>query len=346
MKKKLVLMSTTMIFALTGCSDQSDSKFQQFQQALGSPSILSIGNNSALANQLHRPLPSVQQLNLNADKVSLGNQLFHDGRLSKDGNVSCAFCHAIHTGGVDRLPVSIGVGGVKGGINAPTVLNSGFNFRQFWDGRAATLADQAKGPPENPIEMAHKWPDIVTALNAVPHYQQTFARLYSDGISVDNIVDAIAEFEKTLITNNAPYDRYLMGDNNALSASAMRGFGLFKEYGCISCHQGVNIGGNMYQKMGALVAYFDEAHKPTTADQGLAGRTKRVEDQNVFKVPTLRNVALTAPYFHNSAAPNLTQAVRIMSANQLGRVMPDNEVVDIVAFLESLTGETPNIVLK
>jgi cytochrome c peroxidase len=346
MKKLPIMIASSVILILTGCSEQSESKFQQFQQTLGSPSILNTGNDSALANQTHRPLPSVQQLKLNTDKVALGDQLFHDGRLSKDGNVAYAFCHAVNKGGVDGLPVSIGVGGAKGGINSPTVLNSGFNFRQFWDGRAATLADQAKGPPENPVEMAHKWSDIVTDLKGIAHYQQAFARLYPEGITVDTIVDAIAEFEKTLITVNAPFDRYLMGDNNALSASAMRGFGLFKEYGCVSCHQGINIGGNMYQKMGALVAYFDEKHKPSAADQGLAGRTNRVEDQNVFKVPSLRNVALTAPYFHNSTAPDLTQAVRIMSANQLGRVMPDNEVADIVAFLESLTGETPKIASK
>ncbi len=332
---------------LSACSDnQSDTRFKQFQQVLSSPTLLNSGADTSRANEAHRPLPSVAQLNVNADKVALGNALFHDGRLAKDGAVSCAFCHAIGRGGVDGLPVSIGVGGAKGGINAPTVLNSGFNFRQFWDGRAATLADQAKGPPENPIEMAHKWPDIVAALKTDAHYQQTFARLYFDGITVDNVVDAIAEFEKTLITVNSPYDRYLSGDNSAMKADAMRGMILFKDYGCISCHQGINLGGNLYQKMGALVAYFDETHKPTAADQGLAGRSKRIDDQNVFKVPSLRNVALTAPYFHDSSAQTLKEAVRIMSANQLGRVMPENEIADIVAFLESLTGETPKIAAK
>jgi cytochrome c peroxidase len=329
---------------LSGCgSDQSETRFQQFQKALGSPSLLNTGSDTTHANDAHRPLPSVQQLIVNADKVALGDQLFHDGKLSKDGTVACAFCHVVARGGVDGLPVSIGVGGANGGINAPTVLNSGFNFRQFWDGRAATLADQAKGPPENPIEMAHKWSDIVQALKADAAYQQKFTRIYSEGITVDTVVDAIAEFEKTLITPNAPYDRYLAGDKTAMKPEAIHGLKLFSDYGCISCHQGINVGGNLYQKMGALVAYFDEKNKPTAADQGLAGRSKRVEDQNVFKVPSLRNVALTAPYFHNAAAPNLTEAVRIMSANQLGRVMPDNEIADIVAFLESLTGETPKI---
>jgi cytochrome c peroxidase len=334
-------MLSIFLVLLTGCSDSSETRLLEFQKALGSASLLKVGAETPNANDEHRPLPKLSELDLNPEKVALGDQVFHDGIMSKDGSVPCAFCHVVKSGGVDRLPVSVGVGGALGGINAPTVLNSAFNFRQFWDGRAADLADQAKGPPENPVEMAHKWTDIVVAMKGVAEYQTAFARLYTDGITVDNVVDAIAEFEKTLITENSPYDRYLKGEKSALTFSQANGLRLFKEYGCVSCHQGINIGGNMYQKMGALVAYFDEKNKPSASDQGLAGRTKRIEDQNVFKVPSLRNVELTAPYFHNGAAQNLTDAVKIMSANQLGRVMPDNEVADIVAFLESLTGETP-----
>ncbi len=332
------------LFLLTACNNtDNNSAYQQFQKSLSSPSLLNTGSDSAQANNAHRPIPSVNNLNLINEKVTLGDQIYHDGLLSKDGSVPCAFCHMVQRGGVDSLPVSIGVGGAQGSINAPTVLNSAFNFRQFWDGRAANLADQAKGPPENPVEMAHKWPDIVASMKETSHYPVAFAKLYPDGITVDNIVDAIAEFEKTLLTPNSPYDRYLAGDSSALKPKAIHGLKLFQEYGCISCHQGINMGGNLYQKMGALVAYFDEKNPPKAADQGLAGRSKRTEDQNVFKVPSLRNVALTAPYFHNAQASNLTEAVRIMSANQLGRVMPDDEVASIVAFLESLTGEMPKI---
>lgn len=340
----LTAFITACLFALSACSnDEHNLAYQQFQQALRSPSMLNVGDESTLANEAHRPLPTVDKLALNMEKVALGDQIYHDGILSKDGTVSCAFCHVVQRGGVDGLPVSIGVGGAKGGINSPTVLNSSFNFRQFWDGRAATLADQAKGPPENPLEMAHQWPAIIDAMKQTSHYSVAFSKLYPNGITVDNVVDAIAEFEKSLITPNSPYDRYLAGDSTALKPEAIQGLKLFQEYGCISCHQGINLGGNLYQKMGALVAYFDEKNPPKSADQGLGGRSKRIDDQNVFKVPTLRNVALTAPYFHNSQAPNLTEAVRIMSANQLGRVMPPEEIDSIVAFLESLTGETPKI---
>ena len=289
-----------------------------------------------------RPLPEPSSMKVDPRKVELGQQLFHDPRLSRDDSIACVSCHMLNRekGGSDGLRVSEGVGGKLGGIRAPTVYNSVFNFRQFWDGRAADLQAQASGPVVNPVEMAADWKDVVKKLDADADFKQRFTAVYPDGISEKNITDAIAEFETTLITPSR-FDRYLRGDKNALSDAEKRGYRLFKQYGCTSCHQGVNLGGNMYQKFGIMGDYFAN-RAVTSSDYGRFNETKRPEDKFVFKVPTLRNVELRAPYFHDASADNLEYAVAIMFQYQLGRNPTAEDVQDLKAFLLSLTGEQFN----
>ena len=288
------------------------------------------------SSELITPIPT--HMHVNAAKVQLGKQLFFDTRLSKDDTISCATCHDLQNGGDDGLKVSFGIRGQTGTRNAPTVYNAVFNFRQFWDGRAKTLQDQAVGPIENPVEMGYNFPDLVKKLDTTK-YKKEFAKIYKDGITKKTITDAIAEFEKTLITPNAPFDLYLKGDTNAISQEAKEGYELFETKGCISCHQGVNIGGDLYNKFGV----FKDAN---SSDLGRYEVTKRERDKGYFKVPTLRNIAQTAPYFHDGRTSDLGEAVRLMADYQLGRKLSDEEVAKIVAFLKTLSGKLPKGIKK
>ncbi|WP_374328162.1 cytochrome-c peroxidase [Azonexus sp.] len=273
-------------------------------------------------------------------RVSLGERLFFDPRLSADQTVSCAACHRFDRGGADGMPVSVGIGGARGPINAPTVFNAALAFAQFWDGRAATLEEQAAGPLHNPLEMGSSWSIVLERLNADPAMRRDFALAYPEGLSAASVADAIASFERTLLTPDSPFDRYLAGERQAMSPQAIDGYQRFRDYGCISCHQGVLLGGNMYQKFGVLGDYF-AGRAVTKADLGRYNVTGREEDKHVFKVPGLRNVALTAPYFHDGATDSLAAAVAIMGRYQLGRELSEEDVTAIVAFLESLTGKQP-----
>ena len=284
-----------------------------------------------------QPLP--RSVALDAGKVALGERLFLDQRLSADDTVSCASCHDLAHGGVDNRHRSIGIHGRMGTINAPTVFNSGFNFVQFWDGRAPTLEAQIDGPVNNPLEMGSNWPQVLGKLQADADYRKQFARLYADGLTVDNVKDAIATFERSLITPDSRFDRFLRGDNAAMDATEQRGFELFQSYGCSSCHQGINVGGNMYEKMGLMGDYFADRGGVAEADKGRYNVNHDDESMHEFKVPSLRNVALTAPYFHDGHAETLEQAVAIMARYQLGRSMPNDDMHAIVAFLHCLTGE-------
>lgn len=277
------------------------------------------------------PIP--EHVQVNAQKAALGKALFFDTLLSKDGTVSCATCHMLKDGGDDNLPVSFGIKGQKGSVNAPTVYNAVFNFRQFWDGRAANLQEQAMGPVENPIEMGNSFTNLIATLKKTP-YKKRFDALYKDGITKNNIADAIAEYEKTLITPDSPFDSYLRGDINALTQKQKEGYELFKAKGCISCHQGVNIGGNMYNKFGV----FTDAN---SSNLGRYNVTHRERDKYYFKVPSLRNVERTAPYFHDGRTYSLKAAVYAMALYQLGRKITPQEVDKIVAFLHSLNGRIP-----
>ncbi len=294
-----------------------------------------ISMTTILFSEPIKPIPN--EVKVDAKKVLLGKKLFFDPILSSDGTISCATCHDLQNGGDDGLKFSFGIGGQEGNINSPTVYNAVFNFRQFWDGRAKDLKEQAGGPIENPVEMGHTLAAAVKTLKQNKIYFVNFNEVYTDGITKDNIVDAIAEFEKTLITPNSPFDKYLKGDKEAISQKAKDGYSLFKSKGCILCHHGVNVGGNFYNKFGI---YKD-------ADSRHLGRyniTKREEDKYVFKVPSLRNIALTAPYMHDGRISTLKEAVELMTKYQLGRHMEQGDTEAIVAFLKSLTGELPAIV--
>jgi len=271
-------------------------------------------------------------------KVALGKRLFNEPKLSGNASVSCAHCHNLATGGVDRAVSSRGIDGKEGRINAPTVFNSSMNFRQFWDGRADSLEDQIDGPLNNPLEMGSSWPQAVTALSNDPQYKAEFAVVYRDGITPHNIKDAIATFERSLITPDSRFDRYLRGDHSAMNEEELAGLHLFKKIGCTSCHQGVNIGGNMFQKLGIMEDYFAARGNISLADQGRFNVTQKEEDRYFFRVPSLRNVALTPPYLHDGSAKTLDQAVKIMGRYQLGKELDEPDTRKIVAFLRSLTG--------
>ncbi len=282
-----------------------------------------------------KPIPN--EIKVDPKKVQLGKKLFFDPILSKDGTISCATCHDLQNGGDDGLKFSFGIRGQEGNINSPTVYNAVFNFRQFWDGRAKSLKDQVRGPMENPVEMGHSMAEAVKVLKKSDTYRKDFNTIYLSGITEDNIADAIAEFEKVLITPDAPFDKYLKGDKNAISQQAKEGYRLFESKGCILCHHGVNVGGNFYNKFGI----FKDAK---STNLGRYNITKREEDKYVFKVPSLRNIALTAPYMHDGRIDTLKGAVELMTKHQLGRYMESGEIDAIVVFLKSLTGEIPIIV--
>ena len=285
--------------------------------------------------------PIAEALSVDARKVLLGKELYHDARLSVDNTVSCASCHDLSMAGVDNKQYSEGVQGQKGGVNAPTTFNAVYNFVQFWDGRAATLADQAAGPPLNPVEMASSsFDEIIAKLEKDKHYKEAFAQIYPDGITQANITDAIEEFEMTLLTPNSPFDKYLRGDSNAISAEAKQGYELFKEYNCATCHVGENLGGESYELMGLREHYFaDRGLDLTEEDNGRYKQTQQERDRHRFKVPGLRNVALTWPYYHDGTRATLEEAVRDMGTYQSGVNLTDKEVEEIVAFLNTLTGE-------
>lgn len=284
-----------------------------------------------------QPLEPVQ--GLNTAMVELGRELFHDPRLSANGAISCASCHDLNAGGVDGRAHSIGIHGAAGAVNAPTVFNAALNPSQFWDGRAATLESQIDGPVESPVEMGSRWPDVVARLKRSPEYVDTFRRVFNTDISAAGIRAAIAEFERSLTTPGAPFDRWLRGDSRAITPRAKRGYALFKANGCASCHQGMNVGGNMYETLGVMGSYFRDRGNVTLSDRGRYNITGDPEDLYMFKVPSLRNVALTAPYFHDGTVATLPEAVRLMARYQLGRSLPADDVSSIVEFLGSLTAE-------
>jgi cytochrome c peroxidase len=297
---------------------------------------LSLAGN--IKNEPIQPLSVIPDQN--PKLIALGDRLFHDKRLSQDNTLSCASCHVLSTGGSDSRPRSVGVGGAIGKIKAPTVYNSGFNLAQFWDGRAPTLESQVAGPVHNPLEMSSSWPEVISKLGNDPEIIDSFNDLFSDGITGENIAIAIAAFERTMVTVNSRFDRWLRGEEDILTQEELQGYRLFKSYGCISCHQGVNAGGNMYGYMGAMGDYFQDRQSAVTkADYGRYNVTLKEEDRYYFKVPSLRLAAINPPYFHDGTAKTLQEAIRIMGQYQLGRDIAENDIEYIVAFLHSLVGE-------
>lgn len=285
--------------------------------------------------------PIIPSQNVDERKAELGFALFHDPRLSVDNTVSCASCHALDMGGVDNHQYSHGVEERLGGVNAPTVYNAVYNFVQFWDGRAKTLAEQAAGPPLNPVEMASEsFDEIIAKLQQDENYVKLFAELYPEGITEATITNAIEEFERTLVTPNSQFDKWLLGDDNALTAQELRGYELFKEYSCATCHTGVNLGGESYELMGLRRHYFEERGlELTEEDNGRYKQTQDERDRHRFKVPGLRNVELTWPYYHDGSRLTMDEAVRDMALYQCDVELAEGDVQDIVAFLRTLTGE-------
>lgn len=289
-----------------------------------------------------KPLESPKDLD--ALKVKLGERLFHDVRLSKNDTLSCASCHNLALGGADNKALSVGINGGIGGVNSPTVYNSGLLFRQFWDGRAKTLTHQIDGPVQAKVEMGSLWPNVVKKLYKDKTYPAMFRAVYKvkeAAISREHIKAAIAEFERSLVTINSPFDRYLKGDEKAIDAQAKEGYRLFKAYGCASCHQGANVGGNMYQVFGVVASYFEKQGEIEVGDKGRFNVTGNPQDMHRFKVPSLRMAALTAPYLHNGKAKTLREAVDIMFKHQLGRNAPNEDKEAIVHFITTLVGEHP-----
>ena len=287
-----------------------------------------------------QPIPLENPFNPDPAKAALGEQLYFDTMLSGDGTLSCASCHDLGKGGCDVAPVATGIDGQLGPINSPTVFNAAFNMAQFWDGRAADLQEQAAGPVANPIEMGAKWEDVVERVAADEGYAAKFKELYGGEVTIDTITNAIALYEMTLLTPNSRFDKYLRGDKEALSEQEQRGYELFVANDCATCHAGVNLGGLTYERMGLKGDYFAARGTDLTdADVGRMSVTKEETDRAKFKTPTLRNVALTGPYFHDASAKTLEDAVKTMAEFQSGVKLSEEEVAAVVAFLETLTGE-------
>ncbi len=314
--------------------------------------LAALGATASAWEPLPDKAPSPNDNPTTPEKVELGKILYFDPRLSSTGTVSCNSCHNVMLGGEDNRPVAVGVHGKTGDRSAPTVWNAAFNSTQFWDGRAKSLEDQARGPVVNPIEMGmQSWDQVVARLKKIPGYPELFKKAFGPEaeITEDNVVKAIAAYERTLITPNSPYDRYVKGDKSAQNEQQKRGMKLFQEIGCVGCHSGPAFNGQWGLKEGEGFfakfptfrnAYYEKKYG-FMDDLGRYNVTKREEDKHMFKVPTLRNVALTAPYFHNGAVKTLEEAVKVMAKLQLNRDLSDEQVADIVAFLKALTGPFP-----
>ena len=311
--------------------------------------ISTLGMAQALAeeNIRNEPIfPIPLKVELNENKVALGKTLFFDPRLSKDNRFSCASCHQLDAGGVDNMPFGASLSDENHIINTPTVFNAVYNFRQNWDGSVKTLGEQIDMVVNNPHEFGTSWDSILQKLSKDIELNNRFHAVYLDGISKDNVVDVIVEFEKSLTTPNSRFDRYLRNEAKSLSKEELKGYRIFKELGCISCHQGINVGGNLYQKFGVFYNYLAERGNISKPDYGRMNVTGRQMDAFVFKVPSLRNIILTAPYLHDGSAETIEQAISIMGRTQLGRTLTDREVFYIKAFLITLTGEYQGKPLK
>ena len=311
--------------------------------ALGTVSMAALlAISSVQAQEVAEPVQPIEpHVVAEPAKVELGKKLWFDPRLSRSGFISCNSCHNLSMGGSDNLKTSIGDKWAEGPINSPTVLNAKLNVAQFWDGRAKDLQEQAGGPIDNPLEMAFTHELAVDMLRSIPQYVDEFKSVYGENTELDinQVTNAIAAFEETLVTPNARFDKWLLGDKGAINEQELRGYELFKGSGCVACHNGPNLGGNSFQKMGLV-----EPYQTDNPAEGRVAVTGNDAERFNFKVPTLRNVELTYPYFHDGAADTLTEAVDVMGRIQLGKKYTPEENADIVAFLKTLTGDQPQIV--
>jgi len=288
------------------------------------------------SQSLITPIPNYDTYKYNTQKAKLGQLLFNDKSLSANNSISCSSCHLLNDGGDDNIVHPIGINGSIISRNSPTVFNAVFNITQHWDGAFSNLQDQANSSITTNTAMGSNYKDIIKKLNNKNKYKDSFFKIYKEKITKENILDAIANFEKALITPNSKFDRYLNGEKNILNKNELNGYILFKDYGCISCHNGINIGGNLIQKVGIIKNY-------ETDDFGRFYVTKNKNDKYYFKVPSLRNITLTAPYFHDGKIKTLQEAVKTMLIYQVGYSLEDKQIEDIVSFLKTLTGEKPKI---
>ncbi|MCW8889377.1 MAG: c-type cytochrome [Sedimenticola sp.] len=284
-------------------------------------------------------LPVAPYISTDPAKVALGEKLFHEPMLSQNGRVACSSCHNLQAAGHDGLSTSIDIRGGFDELNTPTLFNASLNYVLSWTGHLKTLEEQIETVMHNPKHMGSNWERAMGRLRADKTYQQQFQLLYPEGVTDQAVMDALAEYERTLVTPDAPFDRFLKGDQKAISEQAKTGYTLFKSYGCIACHQGQNVGGQLFAKFGLFRNFFNTKERLTNADLGRYRLTGKPEDRHVFRVPSLRNVARTGPYFHDGSIATLPDAVRYMGDLQLGRRIPDQDVGYLVAFLESLTGQ-------
>ena len=337
----VILLSGAIQPALGGAESTSQTEIESawlaFTNTRGEASLIQGDVEHPSANNIFRNIPDVSANSLDEEKLQLGFDLFHERQLSRDGSVACSSCHISMMGGVDRQPVSFGIDGAQGTLNAPTIFNAALNFRQFWDGRALTLQEQALGPIQSPVEFGHDLDSALAVLESIPDYVSAFDRLYPDDITAANLSDAIAYYETMNFTGlGSPFLRQFQEEQNPLSQQARRGQQRFVEVGCASCHNGVNLGGNSFQPLGVIESWYGIDRPASEADDGLFGRTGREQDRHVFKVPTLHNVAITGPWLHDGSITSLQQAVDQMARHQLGRYLENSDIDDIVAFLRSL----------
>ncbi len=296
-----------------------------------------ISTSNRYKNEPILPIPLT--ITLDTRKIKLGERLFNDPQLSHNNLLACANCHQLLLGGDDGLARSITNQGKPDLINAPTVFNSVYNFRQTWRGAFRTLELQAEADIKNPRHGASTWYEVLPKLNANVDYKNTFNSIYPEGITRETVLDSIATFEKSLITPNSKFDQYLRGNESAITKDEKEGYLYFKQYGCIACHQGVNIGGNVFQKFGLFADYFSGRENITKADYGLFNVTGEEKDRFVFRVPSLRNVAITAPYLHDGSEKSLKETIKLMAIYQLGTTLPDEHIDKLEIFLKTLTGE-------
>lgn len=303
-----------------------------------SPARANLGPPITVAgNEPIEPIPL--EVDVNVERAKLGRKLFEDTLLSPDNSMSCSSCHALDQAAIDPRGKSIGFNGEERALNSPTMFNSQFQFRQFWAGQAETVAETVEGPLLSPKGLGSNWPDVLTKLNQSSEYRRLFKSAYPDGISEENVEDAIFTFERSLFTPNSKFDQFLRGDANALTNNEKEGYRRFKAYGCATCHQGMLLGGNLFQKTGIFGNYAQDRGNETEADFGRFNVTGDEADRYVFKVPGLRNINETAPYFHDGEVETLEDSVKLMAKYQLGRSINQTDVDLIVEFLKTLTGE-------
>lgn len=331
MNTRYPLLLTVGLFGAGALAqDTPDAAYLSFLQARGDTPWINAGAEHPLAETAYRPIPPLSTFASDPAKHDLGFALFHDPELSADGTVGCNTCHMGMRGATDGKAVATGIGGAAGTRNTPTVFNAAFNFRQFWDGRSFDLNEQSLAPITDPVEMGHNLTAVVARLKADSQYADMFAKVYPDGVTEANLGNAIAQHTKDMTRTDSPFNNWLSGDSGAMSAQALQGRERFNALGCVSCHNGINLGGNSYQQLGS-------ATPVAMADPGLYRRTQRDQDRQVFKVPQLHNVAITAPYYHDGSVATLDEAVRRMGREQAGRTLAEQDVADIVVFLESLS---------